>query len=55
MGSAEEQMIQDAIENSVRIMPPTIRSLGEIVGEYTDEIPNKGRMPAYVISNQDLG
>ena len=51
-GVSEQQIIQDAIENSVRIMPPTIRSLGEIVGEYTDEIPNNRRMPAYVISNQ---
>ncbi len=51
-GITEEQLIHDAIENSVKIMPPTIQSLGELVGEYTGGIPNNGFMPAYVISNK---
>ena len=51
-GITEEQLIHDAIENSVKIMPPTIQSLGELVGEYTGGIPNNGFMPAYVISNE---
>lgn len=51
-GIGEEELMRDAIANSVRIMPPTIRPLGDILGEYPAELPNKGFIPAYVVSNK---
>ena len=50
-GISKEQLFQDSIENSVKIMPPTVRLLGDVIGEYTADT-NKGLMPAYVISNE---
>ena len=50
-GITREQLIQDSIENSVRIMPPTIRLLGDIIGEHMPETKG-GVIPAYVISNK---
>ena len=50
-GISKEQLFQDSIENSVKIMPPTVRLLGDVIGEYTADT-NEGIMPAYVISNK---
>lgn len=51
-GISEDQLLEDAIENSMRIMPPTIRDIRDVIGEYSGETPAKGGMPVYVISNK---
>ena len=51
-GVTKEQLLNDSIENSVKLMPVTIRNLGEVIGEYVDETSVQRRSQAYVISNK---
>lgn len=51
-GVSEQQIIQDAIENSVRIMPPKICDIRDVISELSGESIAKEGTPIYVISNE---